>query len=405
MPNTVRAPIRSISEASTSPHDGIRSTARCRIAKRVIISAWSPTPSANALLARWLAPYEPVPELPADVDPPRLQRVPARSVSRRARGDRREADQAGRYPGARRAPDRAPAGSCTACPEGSIAFGNGADAIIGYVSAPPSCVPATRSHRLAVVSDLSYPMPSSRGRHAGARRVRDGAMDLDAIAERIGPRTRLVWVCTPNNPTGAPSAGSLSAFIDAVPDEVLVVVDEAYYEYCRRRRDQLDTIDDYVRSAAERRRAADVLKAVRAGGAARRLSGRATGGSRRDRAGAGTTTTSPRWRRRRPGQPGQPRGGRPAARGQPGRADSAAGRAVRARLAQRPVAGEFPRGRCRRRRCRVARLREVGIATRSLSGLGAPSLLRVTVGSPEQSERLLEALGPRASGTITDTAG
>ena len=57
-------------------------------------------------------------------------------------------------------------------------------------------------------------------------------MDLPAIAAAITPSTRLIFVCTPNNPTGtAVSRADLAAFIGAVPQDVLVVVDEAYREF------------------------------------------------------------------------------------------------------------------------------------------------------------------------------
>jgi histidinol-phosphate aminotransferase len=60
----------------------------------------------------------------------------------------------------------------------------------------------------------------------------EGAYDLDAIAERIGPRTKLVWVCSPNNPTGGVvDRDALEGFVHAVPERVLVILDEAYYEY------------------------------------------------------------------------------------------------------------------------------------------------------------------------------
>ena len=56
--------------------------------------------------------------------------------------------------------------------------------------------------------------------------------DLDAMAAAITNRTRLVIVCTPNNPTG-PSLGDdeLRAFLAKVPSDVLVVIDEAYLEF------------------------------------------------------------------------------------------------------------------------------------------------------------------------------
>lgn len=56
--------------------------------------------------------------------------------------------------------------------------------------------------------------------------------DLDAIAAAIGPRTRLVCLANPNNPTGTWFAGdAFAAFMARVPADVVVVVDEAYAEF------------------------------------------------------------------------------------------------------------------------------------------------------------------------------
>ncbi len=58
--------------------------------------------------------------------------------------------------------------------------------------------------------------------------------DLEAMADAVGERTRVVLVCTPNNPTGpAVHADELEAFLDRVPEHVLVVVDAAYVEFVR----------------------------------------------------------------------------------------------------------------------------------------------------------------------------
>ncbi|WP_062350679.1 histidinol-phosphate transaminase [Herbidospora yilanensis] len=58
--------------------------------------------------------------------------------------------------------------------------------------------------------------------------------DLDAMAAAITPATRMILVCNPNNPTGtANRAAELTAFLDAVPSDVLVILDEAYREYVR----------------------------------------------------------------------------------------------------------------------------------------------------------------------------
>jgi histidinol-phosphate aminotransferase len=56
--------------------------------------------------------------------------------------------------------------------------------------------------------------------------------DLPSMAAAITDRTRVVFVCNPNNPTGtALGTGELTDFLDAVPEHVLVVLDEAYREF------------------------------------------------------------------------------------------------------------------------------------------------------------------------------
>ncbi|GAB3658039.1 histidinol-phosphate transaminase [Actinocorallia lasiicapitis] len=62
----------------------------------------------------------------------------------------------------------------------------------------------------------------------------DETHDLDAMLAAITPNTRMVIVCNPNNPTGAVvHRDELERFLDAVPDDVLIVLDEAYREYLR----------------------------------------------------------------------------------------------------------------------------------------------------------------------------
>lgn len=60
----------------------------------------------------------------------------------------------------------------------------------------------------------------------------DGGHDLDAMAAAVTQRTRMVLVCSPNNPTGPiVTAAEFDAFMAAVPQSVLVVLDEAYAEF------------------------------------------------------------------------------------------------------------------------------------------------------------------------------
>ncbi|HET9500292.1 MAG TPA: histidinol-phosphate transaminase [Marmoricola sp.] len=77
---------------------------------------------------------------------------------------------------------------------------------------------------VSVVGATSVQVPvTAQGRH-----------DLDAMAAAVTDRTRVVVVCTPNNPTGpAVRHQELVAFLEKVPSHVLVVVDEAYLEFVR----------------------------------------------------------------------------------------------------------------------------------------------------------------------------
>jgi len=60
----------------------------------------------------------------------------------------------------------------------------------------------------------------------------DETHDLDAMLAAVTPATRMILVCNPNNPTGeVVRRAELEAFLDRVPEDVLVVLDEAYREY------------------------------------------------------------------------------------------------------------------------------------------------------------------------------
>jgi histidinol-phosphate aminotransferase len=62
----------------------------------------------------------------------------------------------------------------------------------------------------------------------------DERHDLAAMADAITDRTRLIFVCNPNNPTGTVvRRRELEAFLDRVPPDCLVVLDEAYHQYIR----------------------------------------------------------------------------------------------------------------------------------------------------------------------------
>jgi histidinol-phosphate aminotransferase len=77
--------------------------------------------------------------------------------------------------------------------------------------------------------------------------LRDHRYDLDAMLAALTPRTKLAFICLPNNPTGTTNTrDELDAWFDAVPAHVLTVVDQAYFEYLRDPQ-YPDAIEEYAK--------------------------------------------------------------------------------------------------------------------------------------------------------------
>jgi histidinol-phosphate aminotransferase len=76
--------------------------------------------------------------------------------------------------------------------------------------------------------------------------------DLEALLSAITSRTKLVYICHPNNPTGTMNTeGELDAYFAHVPEHVLTVVDQAYFEYIDRS-DYPDAVERYLKSGSRR---------------------------------------------------------------------------------------------------------------------------------------------------------
>ncbi len=81
--------------------------------------------------------------------------------------------------------------------------------------------------------------------------LRDLRYDVDAILEAVGPRTKLVYLCNPNNPTGTMNArAEFDAYFDRVPEHVLTVLDQAYFEYIDHP-DYPDGIEEYAKTGRQ----------------------------------------------------------------------------------------------------------------------------------------------------------
>lgn len=113
-----------------------------------------------------------------------------------------------------------------------VRVGNGADGLIREL-----CVSYLEDGDEVITSMSSFPVYDISTAVMRARMVKtpltsDLRFDLEAIADAITERTRLIFICNPNNPTGTiVTADEVAAFMRRVPDHVIVVFDEAYYEF------------------------------------------------------------------------------------------------------------------------------------------------------------------------------
>lgn len=115
--------------------------------------------------------------------------------------------------------------------EAELIFGNGSDEVVQII-----CRALLNPQTNTVMATPTFPQYKHNAVIEGAE-IREvplvnGDHDLDAMLSQIDENTTVLWVCTPNNPTGTyVKKQALIEFLSNVPKHVLVVVDEAYYEY------------------------------------------------------------------------------------------------------------------------------------------------------------------------------
>ena len=112
-----------------------------------------------------------------------------------------------------------------------IVLGNGSNDVLDLV-ARVFLAPG-RSAIFAQYAFAVYPLATiSTGGEPIAVAASDYGHDLEAMLAAIRPNTRLIWIANPNNPTGTfLRYAQLKAFLQAVPSNIVVVLDEAYNEY------------------------------------------------------------------------------------------------------------------------------------------------------------------------------
>lgn len=117
--------------------------------------------------------------------------------------------------------------------EGNIVFGVGLDEIISYLSRvflekgdeviipQPTFSEYALNAQIEGAKVVNVPINMATGRY-----------DYQAILDRITDRTRMIWLCNPNNPTGVyEPVAALRKFMKQVPKGVLVLIDEAYIQF------------------------------------------------------------------------------------------------------------------------------------------------------------------------------
>ena len=87
-----------------------------------------------------------------------------------------------------------------------------------------------------IMADITFPRYIATTKMMGGKPVivplKDWTYDLDGMLNKITEKTKLIWLCNPNNPTGTMfNEEKLINFLDKVPQNIVVVYDEAYNEY------------------------------------------------------------------------------------------------------------------------------------------------------------------------------
>lgn len=126
---------------------------------------------------------------------------------------------------------------------GNLLFGNGSDELL--VFAVRALVGAGDEVIIANPTFLIYEIATQvEGGKLIKVPMKDFQYDLEAMKEKISAKTRLIFIANPDNPIGTyVSKDKLLKFLKAVPKDVVVVLDEAYYEFAKENADYPDGLE------------------------------------------------------------------------------------------------------------------------------------------------------------------
>ncbi len=134
-----------------------------------------------------------------------------------------------------------PEGPCTilrkalaekfALPEGRVVISNGADNLILLIASA-----FINERDEAIMADPTFSVYTNVTQIMGGKpvkvKLKDFTHDLDAMLKKVNRKTKLVFICNPNNPTGTTvPLESFNSFLSRLPERVIVVLDEAYGDF------------------------------------------------------------------------------------------------------------------------------------------------------------------------------
>jgi histidinol-phosphate aminotransferase len=112
-----------------------------------------------------------------------------------------------------------------------IIIGNGEDDIIDLIG-----MTFINDGDEVITGEITFPAYETAAKIMGGKlisvKLKDFSFDLEKIAQRINKKTKIIFICNPNNPTGTiVTREEVNNFMKKVPQDVIVVFDEAYYDY------------------------------------------------------------------------------------------------------------------------------------------------------------------------------
>jgi histidinol-phosphate aminotransferase len=129
--------------------------------------------------------------------------------------------------------------------ENQLIFGSGSEEIVQMICRA-FLFPGTNT----VMAVPTFPQYKHNALIEGAEvkevPLNNGEHDLEKMLEEIDERTEAVWLCSPNNPSGTSiSEENLQAFLNKCPEDVLVILDEAYYEYMEKAPESIEWLSSW----------------------------------------------------------------------------------------------------------------------------------------------------------------